>query len=81
QRSAIVAFSADEVYAIAELIRRQRVGAAVLLGALSPRTRNAQVALYQAGDVEFPVMGKGDVIDIEVEAHADRIGRHQIFDV
>src|SRR5579875_1202635 len=46
RRSAIVAFSAEEVYAIAELIRRQRGGAAVVLGALSPRTRNAQVALY-----------------------------------
>ena len=53
-RSAIVAFSADEVYAIAELIRRQRGGAAVVLGALSPRTRNAQVALYQSGDVDYP---------------------------
>ena len=55
QRSAIVAFSADEVYAIAELIRRQRGGAAVVLGALSPRTRNAQVALYQSGDVDYLV--------------------------
>src|SRR5205085_2105589 len=52
RRSAIVAFSAEEVYAIAELIRRQRGGAAVVLGALSPRTRNAQVALYQSGDAE-----------------------------
>jgi ATP-dependent RNA helicase SUPV3L1/SUV3 len=48
RRSAIVAFSTDEVYAIAELIRRQRGGAAVVLGALSPRTRNAQVELYQS---------------------------------
>ena len=54
-RSAIVAFSAAEVYAIAELIRRQRGGAAVVLGALSPRTRNAQVALYQSGDVDYLV--------------------------
>src|SRR2546425_8657021 len=53
RRSAIVAFSAEEVYSIAELIRRQRGGAAVVLGALSPRTRNAQVALYQSGDVEY----------------------------
>jgi ATP-dependent RNA helicase SUPV3L1/SUV3 len=50
RRSAIVAFSADEVYAIAELIRRQRGGAAVVMGSLSPRTRNAQVELYQSGD-------------------------------
>ena len=54
-RTAVVAFSASEVYAIAELIRRQRGGAAVVLGALSPRTRNAQVALYQSGDVDFLV--------------------------
>src|SRR5690606_435859 len=55
RRSAVVAFSADEVYAIGELIRRQRGGAAVVLGALSPRTRNAQVALYQSGDVDYLV--------------------------
>src|SRR5690606_38765625 len=54
-RTAVVAFSANEVYAIAELIRRQRGGAAVVLGALSPRTRNAQVAMYQSGDVDFLV--------------------------
>ncbi len=54
-RSAVVAFSANDVYAIAELIRRQRGGTAVVLGALSPRTRNAQVALYQSGDVDFLV--------------------------
>jgi ATP-dependent RNA helicase SUPV3L1/SUV3 len=54
-RSAIVAFSAEEVYAIAELIRRQHGGAAVVLGSLSPRTRNAQVALYQSGDVDYLV--------------------------
>ncbi len=68
-RSAIVAFSAQDVYAIAELIRRQRGGAAVVLGALSPRTRNAQVALYQSGDVEFIVatdaIGMGLNLDID----------------
>ncbi|RZJ44279.1 MAG: DEAD/DEAH box helicase, partial [Brevundimonas sp.] len=48
RRSAIVAFSTDQVYAIAELIRRQRGGAAVVMGSLSPRTRNAQVALFQS---------------------------------
>jgi ATP-dependent RNA helicase SUPV3L1/SUV3 len=67
-RSAIVAFSADEVYAIAELIRRQRGGAAVVLGALSPRTRNAQVGLYQSGDVDFLVatdaIGMGLNLDV-----------------
>ncbi len=69
QRTAVVAFSATEVYAIAELIRRQRGGAAVVLGALSPRTRNAQVALYQSGDVEFLVatdaIGMGLNLDVD----------------
>ena len=55
RRSAVVAFSSDEVYAIAELIRRQRGGAAVVLGSLSPRARNAQVELFQSGDVDFLV--------------------------
>lgn len=68
-RSAIVAFSTQDVYAIAELIRRQRGGAAVVLGALSPRTRNAQVALYQSGDVEFIVatdaIGMGLNLDVD----------------
>ncbi|WBQ12283.1 helicase [Hyphomonadaceae bacterium BL14] len=53
RRSAVVAFSAEDVYAMAELVRRQRGGAAVVMGALSPRTRNAQVALYQSGEVDF----------------------------
>ncbi|NJL07813.1 MAG: helicase, partial [Methylacidiphilales bacterium] len=74
QRSAIVAFSAEEVYAIAELIRRQRGGAAVVLGALSPRTRNAQVALYQSGDVDFLVatdaIGMGLNLDVDHVAFA-----------
>ncbi len=75
-RSAIVAFSADEVYAIAELIRRQRGGAAVVLGSLSPRTRNAQVALFQSGDVDFLVatdaIGMGLNLDVEHVAFAGR---------
>ncbi len=54
-RSAVVGFSISEVYAIAELIRRQRGGAAIVLGALSPRTRNSQVAMYQAGEVDYLV--------------------------
>ena len=54
-RSAIIAFSADEVYAIAELLRRTRGGSAVVMGALSPRTRNAQVDMYQAGEVDYLV--------------------------
>src|ERR1700759_4346961 len=74
RRTAIVAFSAEEVYAIAELIRRQRGGAAVVLGALSPRTRNAQVALYQSGDVEYLVatdaIGMGLNLDVDHIAFA-----------
>jgi ATP-dependent RNA helicase SUPV3L1/SUV3 len=74
RRSAVVAFSADEVYAIAELIRRQRGGAAVVLGSLSPRTRNAQVALYQSGDVDFLVatdaIGMGLNLDLDHVAFA-----------
>jgi ATP-dependent RNA helicase SUPV3L1/SUV3 len=74
RRTAIVAFSADEVYAIAELIRRQRGGAAVVLGSLSPRTRNAQVELYQAGDVDYLVatdaIGMGLNLDVNHVAFA-----------
>lgn len=73
-RTAIVAFSADEVYAIAELIRRERGGAAVVTGSLSPRTRNAQVALYQNGDVDFLVatdaIGMGLNLDVSHVAFA-----------
>lgn len=68
-RSAIVGFSVENVYAIAELIRRQKGGAAVVMGALSPRTRNAQVALYQNGDVDYLVatdaIGMGLNLDID----------------
>ncbi len=74
RRSAVVAFSADQVYAIAELMRRQRGGAAVVMGALSPRTRNAQVALYQSGDVDFLVatdaIGMGLNMDVDHVAFA-----------
>lgn len=67
-RSAIVGFSQDGVYAIAELIRRQKGGAAVVMGALSPRTRNAQVAMYQNGEVDHLVatdaIGMGLNLDI-----------------
>ena len=74
RRSAVVAFSAGEVYEIAELMRRQRGGAAVVLGALSPRTRNAQVAMYQNGDVDYIVstdaIGMGLNLDVEHVAFA-----------
>jgi ATP-dependent RNA helicase SUPV3L1/SUV3 len=74
RRSAVVAFSADAVYAIAELIRRQRGGAAVVMGSLSPRTRNAQVALFQSGEVDFLVatdaIGMGLNMDVDHVAFA-----------
>ncbi|WP_426033070.1 helicase-related protein [Caulobacter sp. DWP3-1-3b2] len=74
RRSAVVAFSTDAVYAIAELIRRQRGGAAVVMGSLSPRTRNAQVALYQSGEVDFLVatdaIGMGLNMDVDHVAFA-----------
>jgi ATP-dependent RNA helicase SUPV3L1/SUV3 len=74
KRSAVVAFSAEKVYAIAELIRRQRGGAAVVMGSLSPRTRNAQVALYQSGEVDFLVatdaVGMGLNMDVDHVAFA-----------
>ncbi|WP_035898777.1 helicase-related protein [Labrenzia sp. DG1229] len=73
-RSAVVAFSSDEVYSIAELIRRQRGGAAVVLGSLSPRTRNAQVELFQNGDVDHLVatdaIGMGLNLDVQHIAFA-----------
>lgn len=74
RRSAIVAFSAEQVYAIAELLKRQRGGAAIVMGALSPRTRNAQVELYQSGEVDFLVatdaIGMGLNLDVETVAFA-----------
>lgn len=76
KRSAVVAFSAEEVYAIAELLKRQRGGCAVIMGALSPRTRNAQVALYQSGEVDYIVatdaIGMGLNLDVGHIAFASR---------
>ncbi|MEN0077112.1 MAG: helicase-related protein, partial [Paracraurococcus sp.] len=73
-RSAVVAFSASEVYAIAEAIRRRRGGCAVVMGRLSPRTRNAQVALYQNREVDFLVatdaIGMGLNMDVDHVAFA-----------
>ncbi|MET0270035.1 MAG: helicase-related protein, partial [Sphingomonas sp.] len=73
-RSAIVAFSAEEVYAVAEMLRRLRGGAAVVMGALSPRTRNAQVAMFQAGEVDYLVatdaIGMGLNMDVAHVAFA-----------
>jgi ATP-dependent RNA helicase SUPV3L1/SUV3 len=73
-RSAVVAFSADRVYELAEALRRLRGGVAVVLGALSPRTRNAQVAMYQAGEVQYLVatdaIGMGLNLDLNHVAFA-----------
>jgi len=69
RKTAIIAFSAEEVYAIAELIRRQKGGAAIVMGSLSPKTRNAQVELYQSGDVDFLIatdaIGMGINMDLD----------------
>ena len=69
RKTAIIAFSTEEVYAIAELIRRQKGGAAIVMGSLSPKTRNAQVELYQSGDVDFLVatdaIGMGINMDLD----------------
>ena len=69
RKSAIIAFSAEEVYAIAELIRRQKGGAAIVMGSLSPKTRNAQVNLYQSNDVDYLVatdaIGMGINMDLD----------------
>ena len=74
-RSAVVGFSAMEVYAIAEIIRHQRGGAAIVMGALSPRTRNAQVELFQNGEVDYLVatdaIGMGLNLDVEHVVFAD----------
>ena len=73
-RSAIVAFSAEQVYTVAEMLRRFRGGAAVVMGALSPQTRNAQVAMYQSGEVDYLVatdaIGMGLNLDIHHVAFA-----------
>ena len=69
RKTAIIAFSIEEVYAIAELVRRQKGGAAVIMGSLSPKTRNSQVELYQSGDVDYLVatdaIGMGLNMDID----------------
>ena len=67
-KTAVIAFSVDGIYAIAELVRRQKGGAAVIMGSLSPKTRNSQVELYQSGDANFLVatdaIGMGINMDI-----------------
>ncbi len=68
-RSAIVAFSTEQVYAMAEMLRRFRGGAAVVMGALSPQTRNAQVAMYQAGEVDYLVATDAIGMGLNLDVH------------
>ncbi|MEQ8247128.1 MAG: helicase-related protein [Alphaproteobacteria bacterium] len=76
RRSAVIAYRAEDVYAIAEVLRRQKGGAAVVMGALSPRTRNAQVAMFEAGEVDYLVatdaVGMGLNLGIDHVAFAAR---------
>ena len=76
-RSAIVAFSAEQVYAIAEMLRRFRGGAAVVMGALSPETRNRQVALYQSGEVDYHRRHRRDRHGAQPRYRARRVRRPQ----
>lgn len=71
RRSAVVGFSAEDVYAMAEQVRRYRGGAAVVLGALSPRTRNAQVAMFEAGEVDYMVAT--DAVGMGLNLHLDHV--------
>ena len=80
RRSAVVAFTANDVYAIAEQIRRHRGGAAIVLGALSPRTRNAQVAMYQAGEVDFLVATDAIGMGLNMDINHVAFWRHIKFD-
>ena len=80
RRSAIVAFSSQDVYAIAELIRRQSGGAAVVLGSLSPRTRNAQVELFQNGDVDYLVATDAIGMGLNLDVNHVALAAMQKFD-
>ncbi|GHE55401.1 helicase [Camelimonas fluminis] len=79
-RSAIVAFSVEEVYAVAELIRRQKGGAAVVLGALSPRTRNAQVEMFQSGEVDYLVATDAIGMGLNLDLHHVAFASDRKFD-
>ena len=70
-RSAIIAFSIDEVYALAEFVRRQKGGAAVVMGSLSPKTRNSQVEIYQSGDVDYLIAT--DAIGMGINMSIDNV--------
>lgn len=80
RRSAIVAFSAHDVYELAEFVRRQRGGAAVVLGALSPRTRNAQVEMFESGDVDFLVATDAVGMGLNLDVHHVAFAGSRKFD-
>lgn len=80
KRSAVVAFSVDDVYAMADMIRRQRGGTAVVLGALSPRTRNRQVEMYQAGEVDFMVATDAIGMGLNMDIHHVALAATRKFD-
>lgn len=80
RRTAIVAFSARNVYEIAEFVRRQRGGAAVVLGALSPRTRNAQVEMFQSGDVDYLVATDAIGMGLNLDVHHVAFAGNHKFD-
>ena len=69
RKVAIIAFSIEEVYAIAELVRRQKGGAAVIMGSLSPKTRNSQVGLYQSGDVDYLIATDAIGMGLNMDIH------------
>lgn len=79
-RSAVVAFSVDDVYAMAEMIRSQRGGTAVVMGALSPRTRNAQVEMYQSGEVDFIVATDAIGMGLNMDIHHVALAGTRKFD-
>ncbi len=79
-RSAVVAFSLDDVYAFAEMVRRTRGGTAVVLGALSPRTRNRQVEMYQAGEVDFLVATDAIGMGLNMDIHHVALAATRKFD-
>ena len=79
-KTALIAFSVDEVYAIAELVRRQKGGAAVIMGSLSPKTRNSQVELYQSGDANFLVATDAIGMGINMDIHNVSFSNLKKFD-
>ncbi len=80
RKTAVIAFSSEEVYAIAELIRRQKGGAAIVMGSLSPKTRNAQVELYQSGHVDFLVATDAIGMDINMDLNHVYFSKLKKFD-